>query len=259
VQEQFRRFAQRPAPRPPSVTRMARRYLLVTLVTAGILAGGGVLYAATGRLHSDRNPPAISAPGSQPDSAQPAPPTDEPSSAAAPPAAAPPAAAPPAAAPSAAAPPAAAPPQAEPPQAVPPQARPPVPANTPRTRRKSPAQPPPAQPAQQQGQAQEQPAPPPDAEPPTVPTNLTGVNAGNDVDNLRVVLDWDASSDNVGVVGYRIDRDGVQVHVVDDGSTDDTDWPRCGHVYDYAVRAYDAAGNLSDPATVTVNTVCYSG
>ena len=79
-----------------------------------------------------------------------------------------------------------------------------------------------------------------------MPTNLTGVNAGNDVDNLRVVLDWDASSDNVGVVGYRIDRDGVQVHVVDDGSTDDTDWPRCGHVYDYAVRAYDAAGNLSD-------------
>ena len=220
---------------------MARRYLLVTLVTAGILAGGGVLYAATGRLHSDRNPPAISAPGRQPDSAQPAPPTDEPSSAAAPRAAAPPAA----------------PPQAEPPQAVPPQARPPVPANTPRTRRKSPAQP--AQPAQQQGQAQEQPVPPPDAEPPTVPTNLTGVNAGNDVDNLRVVLDWDASSDNVGVVGYRIDRDGVQVHVVDDGSTDDTDWPRCGHVYDYAVRAYDAAGNLSDPATVTVNTVCYSG
>jgi hypothetical protein len=217
---------------------MARRYLLVTLVTAGILAGGGVLYAATGRLHSDRNPPAISAPGSQPDSAQPAPPTDEPSSAAAPPAAAPP--------------------QAEPPQAVPPQARPPVPANTPRTRRKSPAQPA-QQPPQQQGQAQEQPAPPPDAEPPTAPTNLTGVNAGNDVDNLRVVLDWDASSDNVGVVGYRIDRDGVQVHVVDDGSTDDTDWPRCGHVYDYAVRAYDAAGNLSDPATVTVNTVCYSG
>jgi hypothetical protein len=197
---------------------MARRVLLAALVTAGVLAGGGALYAAAStdrRAPAAHEPLAVAAPASLPaslpTSSPPAPPTQAPSAAAQP-------------------------------SALPPAQSP----------RPSPTQ---------QAHAPEQPAPapPPDTEPPTAPTNLTGVNAGNDVDNLRVVLDWDASSDDVGVAGYRIYRDGVQVHVVDDGSTDDTDWPRCGHVYDYAVRAYDAAGNLSEPAEVTVSTVCYSG
>src|SRR5205823_4329834 len=50
-------------------------------------------------------------------------------------------------------------------------------------------------------------APPPDTTPPTVPTGLTA----SAVSSSQINLSWTASSDNVGVSGYRVYRNGTQI------------------------------------------------
>jgi hypothetical protein len=103
------------------------------------------------------------------------------------------------------------------------------------------------------------PAQAPDTEAPSAPTGLTGTNLGNNQFDSHIILDWDASTDNVGVVGYRIYfrtnmGEWQQVHDVHDGSTDDTVVSAEAYAReDFAVRAYDAAGNESEAATVHVD------
>ncbi len=85
------------------------------------------------------------------------------------------------------------------------------------------------------------PAPSPsDSQPPTVPTALTATASSA----YAVALSWQASSDNVGVAGYRILRNGSQV-----GTIGATAFQDSGLVpstsYAYSVIAYDAAGNVS--------------
>ncbi len=86
-----------------------------------------------------------------------------------------------------------------------------------------------------------------DATAPTVPTALT---AGTRT-ATTAAFSWTASSDNVGVAGYRIYRNGQQV-----GTTATTGYTDTGltasTAYAYTVRAYDAAGNLS-AASATLN------
>ncbi|MEV8439955.1 PQQ-dependent sugar dehydrogenase [Actinosynnema sp. NPDC051121] len=90
-------------------------------------------------------------------------------------------------------------------------------------------------------------APPPDDEPPTAPANLraTGRSA------TSVSLAWDASTDDVGVTGYVVHRDGEQVAVTDGPSATITGLT-AGTGYRFAVRARDAAGNLSPPGEAVV-------
>jgi hypothetical protein len=89
-----------------------------------------------------------------------------------------------------------------------------------------------------------------DAQAPTVPTGLksTAVTA------TSAALSWTASTDNVGVSGYDVLRDGTVVATSattqynDTGLTADTS-------YQYAVRARDLAGNVSGSgAAITVKT-----
>ncbi len=92
--------------------------------------------------------------------------------------------------------------------------------------------------------------PDPDSIPPSAPTNL----AYSNVTQLSVDLSWEASSDNVGVEGYRIYKDDAYI-----ASTSNTSYTvnglSAGTTYQFYVKAYDAAGNLSDPSnTVTVTT-----
>ncbi len=91
---------------------------------------------------------------------------------------------------------------------------------------------------------------PPDTTAPTAPTALAGssVSAAS-----GATLTWTASTDNVGVTGYRVFRDGTQVATgVTTTSYTDTGVV-AGGSYVYTVRANDAAGNLSAPSTsVTV-------
>ena len=95
-------------------------------------------------------------------------------------------------------------------------------------------------------------APPvPDDEDPGAPGDLvaTGVQA------TQVTLAWDAATDNIGVTGYDIHRDGGVIATVgaSTGHVDTTVAP--GTAYQYAVVARDAAGNTSEPSnTLDVTT-----
>jgi N-acetylmuramoyl-L-alanine amidase len=79
-----------------------------------------------------------------------------------------------------------------------------------------------------------------DTEPPTVPTNLVATP----ISSTRIDLTWTASTDNVGVTGYKIFRDGGLIGTSPTNSYSDT---TCSPstTYIYRVSAYDAAGNES--------------
>ncbi|NQT95045.1 MAG: hypothetical protein HQ572_01200 [Candidatus Omnitrophica bacterium] len=80
----------------------------------------------------------------------------------------------------------------------------------------------------------------PDIEPPTIPQNLRDINIGA----TSIEIAWDASTDNVGVAGYKIFRDGVEV-----GQTSDTTYTDTGLIpetfYRYNVSAFDFTPNES--------------
>jgi chitodextrinase len=87
----------------------------------------------------------------------------------------------------------------------------------------------------------------PDTQAPTAPTNLRATVAKSGV----VTLTWNASTDNVGVVGYRVLANGSQLADVTNTTT--THKPRKGSTNTYTVTAYDQAGNVSGPSNgVTV-------
>ncbi|NLN75964.1 MAG: hypothetical protein GX139_06600 [Armatimonadetes bacterium] len=89
-----------------------------------------------------------------------------------------------------------------------------------------------------------------DGEAPTVPGNLrtTAVNANN------VALAWDASTDNIGVTGYTVYRNGAAIASIAATTYNDTGVTQSSS-YTYQVDAYDAAGNRSAKSnTVAVNT-----
>src|SRR5207248_7173559 len=60
---------------------------------------------------------------------------------------------------------------------------------------------------------------PPDTTPPSVPTGLRATA----VSSSQINLSWAASSDNVGVSGYRVFRDGTQI-----ATTSATSFPNTG-------------------------------
>jgi hypothetical protein len=83
---------------------------------------------------------------------------------------------------------------------------------------------------------------------PSVPVGLSAV-AGDG----RVALSWGASSDNVGVAGYRVYRNGSQVSSTASLSYTDSGLSN-GTSYSYTVAAYDAAGNVSAPSAAVTAT-----
>ena len=89
----------------------------------------------------------------------------------------------------------------------------------------------------------------PDTTPPSTPTGL----ATSAVSQSSVTLSWTASTDNVGVTGYRTFRDGTQV-----GTPAGTPYVfsglACGTSYTLGAAAVDAAGNVSGTATVSATT-----
>ncbi len=94
-----------------------------------------------------------------------------------------------------------------------------------------------------------------DTESPTWPSG--GASLQQDaVTSSTVSLSWNAASDNVGVTGYIVDRDGQQFNVTD-GSTNFTDVGLTSdRDYTYHVVAIDAAGNQSvASASLVVHTL----
>jgi len=89
-----------------------------------------------------------------------------------------------------------------------------------------------------------------DTTPPSTPTGLTAAAAGSTGANLS----WSASTDNVGVTGYIVRRNGVQVATPATTSFADTGLS-AATTYSYTVAARDAAGNISANSTsVSVTT-----
>jgi hypothetical protein len=82
-----------------------------------------------------------------------------------------------------------------------------------------------------------------DAVSPTVPLQLEAAV----ISFSQVDLSWSAATDNTGVAGYRIYRDGEQIGVTTDIVFSDTGC-QSGTSYIYTVKAYDTAGNLSLPS-----------
>ena len=84
----------------------------------------------------------------------------------------------------------------------------------------------------------------PDTQAPTKPANVRKVSAVHN----RVVIAWNASTDNVAVRGYRIYRNGTQMGTSTSTTFSDTT-VKPNKTYSYTVRAYDAANNLSAVST----------
>jgi chitodextrinase len=87
----------------------------------------------------------------------------------------------------------------------------------------------------------------PDTQAPTAPSNLTATA----VSSSQINLTWTASTDNVGVTGYRVERcQGAScTNFTQVGTPTATSFSSTGltanRVYRFRVRAVDAAGNLS--------------
>ncbi|GGR98054.1 hypothetical protein GCM10010169_48290 [Micromonospora fulviviridis] len=82
----------------------------------------------------------------------------------------------------------------------------------------------------------------PDADPPTLPTDLQAAAAGPN----RVELSWGAATDDSGVAGYRVYRDGTAIATTTGQTFTDTT-ALSETSYSYTVSAFDGAGNSSGP------------
>ena len=92
-----------------------------------------------------------------------------------------------------------------------------------------------------------------DTQAPTVPSNVVvGTRTPT-----SIALSWSVSTDNVGVVGYGVYRDGTRVS--QGASTNSiVTGLTCGRNYTLGVDAYDPAGNRSSTAAVLVSTTACS-
>ncbi len=91
---------------------------------------------------------------------------------------------------------------------------------------------------------------PQDLTPPSIPSNIQYVSPSTS----EIDLSWHSSTDNVGVAGYYIYRDGNEI-----GSTASTTYADTGlatdTTYQYAIKAYDAAGNISPQQSIGATTL----
>ncbi|HXG36137.1 MAG TPA: fibronectin type III domain-containing protein [Dehalococcoidia bacterium] len=81
-----------------------------------------------------------------------------------------------------------------------------------------------------------------DTEAPAAPSNLTATA----VSSSQINLSWTAASDNIGIDGYEVWRDGTYLATVSGSATSHSDTGLAANTfYSYEVRAFDAAGNYS--------------
>ena len=97
----------------------------------------------------------------------------------------------------------------------------------------------------------------PDTTPPSTPTNLTATA----VSSSQINLSWTASTDNVGVQGYKVYRNGVHIATVTSGTSYSDTGLSASTTYYYTVSAFDA-GNTStqsNSASATTKSSVASG
>jgi chitodextrinase len=95
-----------------------------------------------------------------------------------------------------------------------------------------------------------------DSVPPSVPTGVTA-----SATSTQATVTWNASTDNVGVTGYRVYRNGTLLNTVSGSTLSYADTTIAGlTTYSYTVDAGDAAGNHSaQSAAAVVTTVACAG
>ncbi len=89
----------------------------------------------------------------------------------------------------------------------------------------------------------------PDVVPPTVPTNVSVTS----LTSFTASLSWTSSTDNVGVAGYQVFRNGTKLATTHNPAYADTGLT-ASTTYNYTVTAFDAAGNVSAQSTALVVT-----
>ncbi len=85
----------------------------------------------------------------------------------------------------------------------------------------------------------------PDTTPPSKPTGLTATPTSTS----QINLNWNASTDDIGVTGYKVFRNGTQIATPTSSSYNDTGLT-ASTTYGYEVSATDAAGNNSPKSDV---------
>lgn len=83
-----------------------------------------------------------------------------------------------------------------------------------------------------------------DSTTPSIPTGLSATT----ISSSQINLSWNASTDNVGVAGYRIYRGGTLLSSATSTGYSDTGLS-ASTTYSYTVAAYDAAGNTSSQSS----------
>jgi len=96
--------------------------------------------------------------------------------------------------------------------------------------------------------------PPADTTPPTTPGSVNATA----VSSTQIKLGWNASTDNVGVTGYKVYRNGNLVATVLTTSYSDSGLASSTS-YAYTVSAFDAAGNVSNLSISVSATTPLSG
>ncbi|MDP2877773.1 MAG: fibronectin type III domain-containing protein, partial [Holophaga sp.] len=97
---------------------------------------------------------------------------------------------------------------------------------------------------------------PADTAPPSVPSGLAATN----VAATTLTLSWTASTDNVGVTGYRVYRGGTLLNTVTSGLSYSVTGLTASTAYSFTVVAFDAAGNVSaQSAALNVSTTLALG
>jgi chitodextrinase len=94
-----------------------------------------------------------------------------------------------------------------------------------------------------------------DTTPPSDPSGLTAAATYK----TNINLAWNASSDNVGVTGYRIFRDGTLLTTVGPGLAYSDGGVLPGSTHTYTVRAIDATANESGPSNAATATTPTTG
>ncbi|WP_433780336.1 fibronectin type III domain-containing protein [Flavobacterium anhuiense] len=92
-----------------------------------------------------------------------------------------------------------------------------------------------------------------DNQKPTSPTSLTASNIGT----TTLTLNWNASTDNVGVTGYLVYKDNGNTLLAElgkDSLTYNVTGLSPNSTYNFQVKAKDAAGNISEPASENATT-----
>jgi chitodextrinase len=95
---------------------------------------------------------------------------------------------------------------------------------------------------------------PPDSTPPSVP----GTPVASSITSTAATLTWAASTDNVGVAGYDVYRNGV-LNGTSTGTSFNATGLSASTSYSFTVRARDAAGNVSAASSAVTFTTPPTG